>query len=142
MDYLSFSLLLLCFLIWPVLKNSFYKINTSFIKFVNILTILIIFLFFISKSLFFIFTFFEIVLIPIIIIIIGWGYQVERLTASSYLLMYTIIFSFPFFSVIIYIFLVNKNTFIFSYILINFGAITIFIFFPFFVKLPIILVHF
>lgn len=51
--------------------------------------------FFISHSLLFLFFTFEIRLVPIFIIIIGWGYQTERLTAGKALFLYTAIGSIP-----------------------------------------------
>nr|ABK79914.1 NADH dehydrogenase subunit 4 [Tigriopus californicus] len=42
------------------------------------------------------YVFFETSLLPMMILILGWGYQPERLSASKYLLAYTVFFSFPF----------------------------------------------
>ena len=38
---------------------------------------------------------FETTLIPIFILVIGWGYQPERVTASYFLLFYTLTASLP-----------------------------------------------
>lgn len=51
--------------------------------------------FFVSHSLLFLFFTFEIRLIPIFMIIIGWGYQAERVTAGKALFLYTAIGSIP-----------------------------------------------
>jgi len=48
--------------------------------------------------------FFEISLIPILTIILGWGSTPERLTAGSYLIIYTLIFSVPFFFLLIFLY--------------------------------------
>nr|AXH38211.1 NADH dehydrogenase subunit 4 [Pseudoniphargus sp. 1-Portugal] len=45
---------------------------------------------------------FECCLIPILLIILGWGYQPERAQAGIYLLFYTIFGSFPLFFLIMY----------------------------------------
>jgi len=42
-------------------------------------------------------------LLPIIIIVMAWGYQVERIQARFYLFFYTIIGSFPFLAVLLFI---------------------------------------
>nr|ABK79927.1 NADH dehydrogenase subunit 4 [Tigriopus californicus] len=42
------------------------------------------------------YVFFETSLLPMMVLILGWGYQPERLGASKYLLAYTVFFSFPF----------------------------------------------
>jgi NADH-ubiquinone oxidoreductase chain 4 len=47
--------------------------------------------------------FFELSLIPLIAIVVGWGYQVERVQAAFYLFIYTIFGSLPLLAVIIYI---------------------------------------
>jgi NADH-ubiquinone oxidoreductase chain 4 len=39
--------------------------------------------------------FFEISLIPTLILILGWGYQPERIQAGIYLLFYTLVASLP-----------------------------------------------
>lgn len=46
---------------------------------------------------------FEISLIPTLVLIIGWGYQPERLQAGIYLIIYTIRASLPLLLIIIYI---------------------------------------
>lgn len=51
--------------------------------------------FFISHSLLFLFFTFEISLVPIFMIIMGWGYQAERVTAGKALFLYTAIGSIP-----------------------------------------------
>jgi NADH-ubiquinone oxidoreductase chain 4 len=47
--------------------------------------------------------FFEVSLLPLIFMILGWGYQVERLQASFYLFIYTIFGSMPFLLVIFFL---------------------------------------
>ena len=141
-DSLSFSMLFLTFVVFPALLNSFYKFFTRNIKNVTLLIIIIIFCFFFTNSIFFMFLFFEAVLLPIILIVIGWGYQFERLQASRYLLLYTIFFSFPLFIVLIYLFKATKNTFFLTYSFLFFSSLRFCLFLPFFVKLPIIFVHF
>lgn len=59
-----------------------------------ILLIICIF-FFLRNNLLFFFIFFEIRLFPILFIIIGWGYQVERIQARLFIALYTVLFSLP-----------------------------------------------
>nr|YP_006234164.1 NADH dehydrogenase subunit 4 [Paratemnoides elongatus]AEX37722.1 NADH dehydrogenase subunit 4 [Paratemnoides elongatus] len=54
---------------------------------------LILFMAFSVKSLLVFFIMFELVLIPIFLIIVGWGYQPERLQAGVFMIMYTMVFS-------------------------------------------------
>lgn len=60
-----------------------------------ILIILILYLVFSVNNLFLFYFFFEGVLIPTFILILGWGYQPERLRARIYFLFYTIFASLP-----------------------------------------------
>lgn len=47
--------------------------------------------------------FFELSLIPILLIIMGWGYQPERLQAGLYMMLYTLFGSIPLLFGLIYI---------------------------------------
>lgn len=88
--------------------------------------------------------YFEASLVPIFLIIIGWGYQPERLQAAIYILFYTLFASLPLLIVI----LINHWVFSrFSYLgsriengLLNKIVRFIFIF-AFLVKLPIFFIH-
>jgi NADH-ubiquinone oxidoreductase chain 4 len=84
---------------------------------------------------------FEMSLIPILIVILGWGYQVERIQASIYLLIYTMFFSLPFLGGLIF-FIFNTNNFIFNTNNFIFNKIFSLIFFcVFLVKFPIYFFH-
>ena len=79
------------------IKNLFYNLN---------LIILIIFLFlsFCSINYFLFYLSFERRLIPTFLLILGWGYQPERLNARIYIFMYTIFSSLPLIILIFYLF--------------------------------------
>jgi len=53
--------------------------------------------------------FFEVRLIPIFILIMGWGYQPERINASMYILIYTIFASLPLLIILFYLNLINYS---------------------------------
>lgn len=53
------------------------------------------------------FVFFELVLIPTLLLILGWGNQPERLQAGSYLILYTVRGSLPLLAAFMYLFKVN-----------------------------------
>lgn len=80
-----------CLVAICVIKQSYSK------KLVVILYLLalISLKFFLSHSLLFLFFTFEIRLVPIFTIIIGWGYQTERVAAGKALFLYTAIGSIP-----------------------------------------------
>nr|ARO34982.1 NADH dehydrogenase subunit 4 [Cerion tridentatum costellata] len=83
---------------------------------------------------------FETALIPIMILIISWGYQPERLQASSYMLLYTVIASLPMLlsSLYIYSFLSSFNILVVSQIQVDLSVgMFVVMMLPFLVKLPI-----
>lgn len=88
--------------------------------------------------------FFERRLIPTLLLILGWGYQPERLQAGLYLLFYTLIASLPLLISIFYMFF-YKNflniTLLIDAISINYSLFYLTIVFAFFVKIPIFFVH-
>jgi len=47
--------------------------------------------------------FFELSLFPLMILILGWGYQIERIGASFYLFIYTLVGSFPLLIILLYL---------------------------------------
>lgn len=139
---LRFWIIILIFFISKFIKN---KLLYSFL-----LLILLIFLLlrFISINYFLFYLFFEISLIPTFLLIIGWGYQPERINASIFILLYTIFASLPLLILIFYLYnfynslnyiLILNNLFILNNI-INF-LFYIFILLAFIVKLPIFIFH-
>nr|AML25708.1 NADH dehydrogenase subunit 4 [Staphylinidae sp. BMNH 1274192] len=99
-DLLSFMMILLSMWICSLMilaslkiyvSNNYYKL---FI-FVMIMMLLSLFITFSSMNLFIFYLFFEMSLIPTLILIIGWGYQPERIQAGAYLLFYTMFASLP-----------------------------------------------
>lgn len=88
-------------------KKSFYWRNT-----ITLIYICLILLFF-TNSLFSFYIYFEFSILPIFIVILGWGYQVERINARLALIFYTISASVPFFIFIIYT-LINHHYYFFS----------------------------
>nr|APX39398.1 NADH dehydrogenase subunit 4 [Aphthona melancholica] len=146
-DLLSFSLIFLSYWVCSLMilaSMKLYKINNYYKFFMLVMVVLMIALFLTFSSLnFFIFyLFFEISLIPTLILIIGWGYQPERLEAGIYLLFYTLLMSLPMMVMIFYLdkisgslifMLFNKNmNFMFMYLCINM---------VFFVKIPMFFLH-
>nr|YP_010837451.1 NADH dehydrogenase subunit 4 [Doto coronata]WGC93416.1 NADH dehydrogenase subunit 4 [Doto coronata] len=90
---------LLCFL--SLLCSWEFK----FMKLFNIMVLilcLVLVLAFVSSNVLGFYIFFEISLIPTLILIIGWGYQPERLQAGSYMMMYTVSASLPLLVVLLF----------------------------------------
>nr|YP_006493365.1 NADH dehydrogenase subunit 4 [Ahamus yunnanensis]ADK97550.1 NADH dehydrogenase subunit 4 [Ahamus yunnanensis] len=99
-DIISYSLVLLsvwiCILMMMASENLFKKKKYFNLFMLNILLLLLLLLLtFMSMNLFLFYLFFEGSLIPTLMLIIGWGYQIERIQASMYLLFYTLFASLP-----------------------------------------------
>lgn len=150
-DVLSWSIIFLTF--WIILlmllsRHNYKLINYFYEKFCFVLVIIILFLFltFSSQDLLSFYIFFEGSLIPIYLLIVGWGYQPERLQAGIYLLLYTIFASLP---LLISIFFTRKIIGGYRFFLLNFSYKApfwvrfwfIFSIFAFLVKLPSFYVH-
>lgn len=64
-------------------------------SFVVLILCLVVVMYFIRSNLIYFYIFFEVSLIPTLILVIGWGYQPERLQAGIYMMLYTIRASLP-----------------------------------------------
>ena len=108
--------------------------------------ILFLFLVFFTRSIFSMYIYFEFSVIPIFLIIIGWGYQTERVRAGLALLFYTIRASIPLLIVVIILIMVKNLFFIFQFRMVGRSVpvsnlFLIRIILAFLVKLPIFLGH-
>lgn len=124
------------------IKKFFYW--REFVFIIYFLIILLILVFSFSNVLIF-YIRFEIVIIPTFLLILGWGFNRERLQAGLYILLYTIFASLPFLFLLINFFLFSKSYFFFLFTFFSAEKISfywyIFIRFVFLVKLPVFLVH-
>ena len=105
---------------------------------------------FMRKSLFTFYVFFELSLVPTLIIILGWGAQPERIRAGSYLMIYTLVGSLPLLGCILYMdyhcrrtkfFLISQSINIFYFGQLEYTFHAIFWILAFAIKLPIYGVH-
>nr|YP_010999328.1 NADH dehydrogenase subunit 4 [Cricotopus fuscus]WPM93174.1 NADH dehydrogenase subunit 4 [Cricotopus fuscus] len=148
MDLISYGLVLLSIWICALMLMSselVYKLDNYKTYFVLLILFLLLMLVltFSSMNLFLFYMFFESSLIPTLFLILGWGYQPERLQAGIYLLFYTLLASLPLLMSIFYIlnYSLTLNMFMlmnysFYYYLFYFTMI-----FAFLVKMPMFLVH-
>lgn len=147
-DILSYGLILLRFWICVLMiiaREGIYRLNNyiNFFIFVILFLLIMLYLTFRTSNLFLFYMFFERRLIPTLFLILGWGYQPERLQAGIYLLFYTLLASLPLLIGIFYLknytntinlFLLNDYSFYYS-------LFYICIIIAFLVKIPIFLVH-
>nr|YP_010371616.1 NADH dehydrogenase subunit 4 [Sphegina sp.]UOW81244.1 NADH dehydrogenase subunit 4 [Sphegina sp.] len=148
MDLFSYGMILLSFWICSLMlmaSDSVNKLNNYKNLFLlNVLMLLLLLLLtFSSMNLFLFYLFFESSLIPTLFLILGWGYQPERLQAGLYLLFYTLLVSLPMLIAIFYLYN-NFNTMNF-YMLYNYSLNYLILYFSlilaFLVKMPMFLVH-
>lgn len=144
LDTYSYGLIAMTLLIGSFMLFSitlFKWLNMFF--FINLLLTFFLFIIFSSINFLYIYISFEFVLVPLVIIILGWGYQPERLTAGLYLFFYTILVSLPLLFLIFHIYIDTGSLFFdflgFNSVFFGFHFILIIVFL---VKLPMYLFHF
>nr|AWV83180.1 NADH dehydrogenase subunit 4 [Auritibicen japonicus] len=144
-DSISYSLILLS--IWisflMILSSPSYKHNNkNLFMFMVLLLLIFLILSFCSSNLMIFYICFESSLIPTTIIIMGWGYQPERIIASYYLLFYTLFASLPLLmsifmlmnynmTNIMFLMKINENMYMYMSMII-----------AFLVKIPLFMFHF
>lgn len=97
-------ILLVCIRLLILAIVLFTEFNYSLLFLTQILVLVRVFFFF-SGTLFCLYIYFELSLFPIILIILGYGSQIEKISSSFYLLFYASFCSFPFLFVFFYYFL-------------------------------------
>nr|YP_010895270.1 NADH dehydrogenase subunit 4 [Sterphus plagiatus]WJW73835.1 NADH dehydrogenase subunit 4 [Sterphus plagiatus] len=148
MDLLSYGMVLLSFWICSLMlmaSDSINKLNNySNMFLLNVLVLLLMLvLTFSSMNLFMFYLFFESSLIPTLFLILGWGYQPERLQAGMYLLFYTLLVSLPMLVAIFYLYnnLNTMNFYMMNNYNFNLFILYISLILSFLVKMPMFLVH-
>nr|AXO78738.1 NADH dehydrogenase subunit 4 [Trichuris rhinopiptheroxella] len=137
-DFLSCMMIMLT--MWLFISYSIYMMKESKLpQHMVLMYFPLLILFFSSDNIFVFYLMFEVSILPIFLIILGWGNQPERLMASNYLLIYTLLFSFPL-MILVLLTMNLSNSFSWQYLEIN-----LFMWFllmlPFFIKIPIFLLH-
>nr|YP_010026611.1 NADH dehydrogenase subunit 4 [Phyllocnistis citrella]QOQ85859.1 NADH dehydrogenase subunit 4 [Phyllocnistis citrella] len=148
LDYLSFGLILLSFWICSLMimsSESLYKYNfySNFFIFNIIILMLMLFLTFSVLNLFMFYLFFESSLIPTLMLVMGWGYQSERIQAGMYLLFYTLFVSLPMLMGIFFIYLKINSMYMYMFKFYDFFNIMLYLsmILSFLVKMPMFFVH-
>nr|YP_009725893.1 NADH dehydrogenase subunit 4 [Dianemobius fascipes]QHQ73090.1 NADH dehydrogenase subunit 4 [Dianemobius fascipes] len=99
-DLMSYGLIMLSvwislLMVLASVSVSKFGLNEKFFLFLILILLLFLVLSFSMLSMIGFYLFFEASLIPTLILIIGWGYQPERIQAGIYLLFYTLLASLP-----------------------------------------------
>nr|YP_010600250.1 NADH dehydrogenase subunit 4 [Phryganogryllacris superangulata]WAL05834.1 NADH dehydrogenase subunit 4 [Phryganogryllacris superangulata] len=147
-DVISYGLIFLSFWICALMitaSNSINQFNVNNQLFLVVVLMLMIMLYctFGSLSLFSFYVFFEGSLIPTLLLILGWGYQPERMQAGVYLLFYTLLASLPLLIGLFYLYKEVGGLFIFGEVGLSLSNFYLYLslVFAFLVKMPMFLVH-
>nr|QEM01936.1 NADH dehydrogenase subunit 4 [Abscondita chinensis] len=145
-DYMTFYMIMLSIWICVLMlmaseKIYFYKNFTLFFNFVVLLLLLFLVLTFCSMNMFVFYLFFEMSLIPTLLLILGWGYQPERIQAGLYMFMYTLFGSFPMMISLFYLYKYNLGLDFFFIFNINSLYLYICTIVVFLIKMPMYFVH-
>nr|ARX96661.1 NADH dehydrogenase subunit 4 [Eucera floralia] len=141
MNFYSYGLTIL--LIWMMNLivmnlNNYWSIN------LNMIMMIFMFMNFQSMNFMIFYFMFESSLLLIFIMILKWGYSINRFMAGYYIMFYTLIFSLPMLYIIMYIYWFN-NTLSFYllefYMYWNFNFLTFWLMMTFLVKIPIYMSH-
>nr|YP_010003283.1 NADH dehydrogenase subunit 4 [Meteorus pulchricornis]ACY09468.1 NADH dehydrogenase subunit 4 [Meteorus pulchricornis]QHS69748.1 NADH dehydrogenase subunit 4 [Meteorus pulchricornis]WCB99550.1 NADH dehydrogenase subunit 4 [Meteorus pulchricornis] len=151
-DNISINLILLnCWIINLSMMANMKLIYKNF--YMNFLLImmslnLIMILCFSSMNLFMFYIYFESSLIPLMILILGWGMQIERIQASMYMLFYTLFGSLPLFFIFTWLYfnlfnlsmikMMNESN---MFIKFNNQLMFMILYMGFFIKTPMYFVH-
>nr|YP_010225798.1 NADH dehydrogenase subunit 4 [Anaplectoides virens]UDD75295.1 NADH dehydrogenase subunit 4 [Anaplectoides virens] len=147
-DIMSYGLIMLSIwisILMIMASENLYKMNfyINFFLFNIIFLLIMLYLTFSTMNMFMFYLFFEGSLIPTLMLIIGWGYQPERIQAGMYLLFYTLFVSLPLLMGIFYIF--NEIHCMMIYFLKFFNLNMYMLYFSmimaFLVKMPMYFVH-
>nr|YP_010133597.1 NADH dehydrogenase subunit 4 [Chorthippus parallelus erythropus]QWM92887.1 NADH dehydrogenase subunit 4 [Chorthippus parallelus erythropus]QWM92900.1 NADH dehydrogenase subunit 4 [Chorthippus parallelus erythropus] len=147
-DYFSFSLILLSFWICSLMITAsglvyLSSYHSNFFVFIVLFLLIMLYCSFSSLSLLSFYIFFESSLVPTLLLVLGWGYQPERLQAGLYLIFYTLVASLPLLLVLFIIYDVSST--LYFPLLTDFGSyyfmFYVFIILAFLVKMPMFLVH-
>nr|YP_009379714.1 NADH dehydrogenase subunit 4 [Nemoura nankinensis]ARQ82454.1 NADH dehydrogenase subunit 4 [Nemoura nankinensis] len=147
-DVISFGLILLSLWICVLMitaSESVVRVQnySGFFLLMVLMLLILLYCTFSTTNLFMFYLFFESSLIPTLFLILGWGYQPERLQAGMYLLFYTLLASLPLLVGIFYIYKFNDSLYIPLLYSLNVSQFLIYLslIFAFLVKMPMFLVH-
>nr|YP_009003915.1 NADH dehydrogenase subunit 4 [Humphaplotropis culaishanensis (nomen nudum)]AHI51872.1 NADH dehydrogenase subunit 4 [Humphaplotropis culaishanensis (nomen nudum)] len=147
-DYFSFGLILLSFWVCSLMitaSGSIYlsSYHSSVFVFMVLFLMIMLYCSFSSLSLLSFYIFFEASLVPTLLLILGWGYQPERLQAGIYLIFYTLVASLPLLLVLFSVYDCSHT--LYFPLLMDFGSFYflfyLFIILAFLIKMPMFLVH-
>nr|WRQ18142.1 NADH dehydrogenase subunit 4 [Anaceratagallia venosa] len=145
LDIFSYWLIILALYVFCLMYLCMMSFSLNSVSLIFVVYSLMIFLLIVFFTLNYLvmYMFFEFSLVPLFVLILGWGYQPDRLISGIYLLFYTIFSSLPLLLFLVYI---NYffGSFFFDYFYgFNFSFLVhFFMVFSFMVKMPLFMLHF
>nr|YP_010516620.1 NADH dehydrogenase subunit 4 [Spinibdella lignicola]UXN44121.1 NADH dehydrogenase subunit 4 [Spinibdella lignicola] len=150
LDFVSFFLIYLVFLLMLYVFFNMegmlqLEYSSVFLIVGSIMLGFLLMLSFVVWDFFYFYLMFEFSVIPMFLLIVGWGYSVERIQAGMYMFLYTMFFSLPFLMFLMFFVGLsgNSNYLEMQYmegVMMNLYEVLM-VYFIFFVKLPIFYVH-
>nr|YP_010381743.1 NADH dehydrogenase subunit 4 [Symplanella unipuncta]UDL72131.1 NADH dehydrogenase subunit 4 [Symplanella unipuncta] len=144
MDFISFNFISLsiwiCLMISLSLFTSNLKFKILYTFYINLILIFLLLVFLVMDFFYFYF-FFEGSMLPVFLILFGWGYQPERLSAGYYLIFYTLFGSFPFLLIIFYMMNLYGGFSFFLNLKFESNMLMFFLIFSFLIKFPMFGLH-
>nr|YP_009434133.1 NADH dehydrogenase subunit 4 [Hycleus marcipoli]APB02786.1 NADH dehydrogenase subunit 4 [Hycleus marcipoli] len=146
-DLISYLMVLLSLWICSLMILASQKVHYSrfwsqMFMFVIVCLMLSLLMAFSAMNLFMFYLFFEASLVPTLMLIVGWGYQPERLQAGIYMLFYTVFASLPMMIAIFY-YLNSNGSLDLNFMCMELEEITLYLCMNmvFYVKIPMFFVH-
>nr|YP_010564313.1 NADH dehydrogenase subunit 4 [Idaea salutaria]UYX62336.1 NADH dehydrogenase subunit 4 [Idaea salutaria] len=147
-DLMSFGFILLSIWICVLMimsSENLYKMSyyVNFFLFNVLILLLLLLLTFSVINIFMFYMFFEGSLIPTLMLIVGWGYQPERIQAGMYLLFYTLFVSLPLLMGIFYLLNMKNciNMYMLKFFNLNYYLLYLSMIMAFLVKMPMYMSH-
>nr|YP_010478237.1 NADH dehydrogenase subunit 4 [Nesophrosyne sp. 281 GMB-2012]UVI59681.1 NADH dehydrogenase subunit 4 [Nesophrosyne sp. 281 GMB-2012] len=144
LDIYSYCLICLSFMIGSLMFISMVNCYSGrMFNFLNFLLTISLLINFSSLNFLYMYISFEFVLVPLLALILGWGYQPERLMSGMYLFFYTAFASLPLLVLIMYMGSTFSSLF-FDYLILESKSFVIHLILVivFMVKFPLYLVHY
>nr|YP_010478211.1 NADH dehydrogenase subunit 4 [Nesophrosyne ogradyi]UVI59655.1 NADH dehydrogenase subunit 4 [Nesophrosyne ogradyi] len=144
LDIYSYCLICLSFMIGSLMLISMVNCySVKLFSFFNFLLTISLLINFSSLNFLYMYISFEFVLIPLMILILGWGYQPERLMSGMYLFFYTSFASLPLLMMILYM-SYTANSLFFDYLILEskLFLVHLIMVLVFMVKFPMFLLHY
>lgn len=134
----SYMFFLLIFLSFFILLMVIMREQNFMLLFLSQLLAIICVIFFISSNLISLFVFFEISIFPILIMILGYGSQIEKINSAYYLIFYASFCSFPYLFVYFYYEIRYSFVYFFNYMS---WEMVFFLRLGFIIKFPVYFLH-